>query len=46
MADPDAKTIEAFELVNNQYAQVKDGLQFALQKNCTVTLSEERIFEA
>lgn len=46
MADPDAKTIEAFELVNNQYAQVNGGLQFALQKNCTVSLAEERIFEA
>ena len=46
MADPDAKTIEAFELVNNQYAQVKESLQFVLTKNCTVTLSEERIFEA
>ncbi len=46
MADPDAKTIEAFELVNNQYAQLNGPLQFALTKNCTVTLEEERIFEA
>lgn len=46
MADPDAKTMEAFELVHNQHAQVNGGLQFALQKNCTVSLSEERIFEA
>ncbi|MGV3657975.1 MAG: Uma2 family endonuclease [Chitinophagaceae bacterium] len=46
MADPDAKTIEAFELVNNRYAQLNAPLQFALTKNCTVTLQEERIFEA
>lgn len=46
MADPDAKTIEAFELVNNQYAQVNGLLQFVLTKNCTITLEEERIFEA
>ena len=46
MADPDAKTIEAFELVNNSYSEMKNGLQFALSKSCSVSLLPEQLFEA
>jgi Uma2 family endonuclease len=45
MADPDAKTIEPFELVNNSYVEMKNGLQFALTKTCIITITSEQIFE-
>lgn len=44
MADPDKKTLEAFELVNNQYAQMQEPFRFSLHKNCAVSLTEEQIF--
>jgi Uma2 family endonuclease len=45
MADPDARTIEPFELANNSYIEMKNGLQFSLNNSCTVTLLPEQIFE-
>jgi Uma2 family endonuclease len=45
MADPDAKTIEPFELVNNVYAEIKGDLQFTLGKLCIFSINTEQIFE-
>ncbi len=45
MADPGAKTIKPFELANNSYIEMKNGLQFFLNSSCAVTLLPEQIFE-
>lgn len=46
MADPDAKTVEPFELVNNIYAEIKGDLQFTLAKSCNFSISIDQIFES
>lgn len=45
MADPDAKTLEVFGLVNNQYAEVANEAPFWLNPLCSITLTPQQVFE-
>ncbi|MCU0404294.1 MAG: Uma2 family endonuclease [Chitinophagaceae bacterium] len=45
MADPDANTIEIFELTDNQYKEAPDLNVFSLHKGCGITVDFEEIFQ-
>jgi hypothetical protein len=45
MADPDANTIEIFELTDNQYKEAPGLNVFSLHKGCGITVDFEEIFQ-
>lgn len=45
MADPDTKRLEAFTLTNNQYTEPAGNFTFALNAQCSITLSPQAVFE-
>jgi len=43
IADPDTKSVEVFELINNEY-QVKDNNKFVLTELCSISLDFSKIW--
>jgi Uma2 family endonuclease len=44
LVDPETKTIELFELINNKFTSKTDNLHFELTKGCRFKLTQAQIF--